>query len=380
MRSIRTSRCPASTAARQHHPAPSGELLVQRRRDAVGRRGDRDRVERSAVGRAAGPVADPHLDVVGGPSARAPARARAASAGIRSIESDARRESSRTAAAYPEPVPTSSTASSPSSASSSHIVATMKGCEIVWSSPIGSAASSYAALRELDRHERLARHAAHRVEHALVRDPPPPELALDHPGAERLPSRACSPSVTPRAASRRTARRRRSARARPARRRRCSSAAGPATPCSQDRDERVARDERAVRAAAAVVAAAEVLELPSLRPRTRRRRRRSGIGALRSRARPRPGGRGSPGRRRSGRRPRRAGARRRRAARRARRPRGTGRPRPTARRRAARPASALPARRRRSGRGAPRGSTPRRASPARAAACLRAARPGHTAV
>ena len=50
----------------------------------------------------------------------------------------------------------------------------------------GSAASSYARSASCARDERLARDALHRGEHALVRDPPPAELALHHPGAALL--------------------------------------------------------------------------------------------------------------------------------------------------------------------------------------------------
>ncbi len=47
-----------------------------------------------------------------------------------------------TAAEYPEPVPTSSTSSEPSSSSAWQIAATIQGWEIVCSSPIGSAESA----------------------------------------------------------------------------------------------------------------------------------------------------------------------------------------------------------------------------------------------
>jgi len=47
-----------------------------------------------------------------------------------------------TAAAYPEPAPTSSTRSVGSSSAASIICATMKGCEIVWPRPMGKGESS----------------------------------------------------------------------------------------------------------------------------------------------------------------------------------------------------------------------------------------------
>src|SRR5438105_5403662 len=74
-------------------------------------------------------------------------RACAASSGIRSSECTSWANSARTAAWYPEPVPTSRTRSCPRRCSSAQMRATMYGCEIVWSAPIGSAASSYARSR-----------------------------------------------------------------------------------------------------------------------------------------------------------------------------------------------------------------------------------------
>src|SRR5436309_913248 len=55
--------------------------------------------------------------------------------------------SARTAAWYPEPVPTSSTRCPGRTAVASQIRATMYGCEIVWPWPMGRAASSYARRR-----------------------------------------------------------------------------------------------------------------------------------------------------------------------------------------------------------------------------------------
>ena len=56
----------------------------------------------------------------------------------------------------------------------------MYGCEIVWSWPIGSAASAYARRPLLAGDEELPRHAFHRSEHALVDDVPCAQLVVDH--------------------------------------------------------------------------------------------------------------------------------------------------------------------------------------------------------
>src|SRR5439155_10215076 len=64
---------------------------------------------------------------------------------MRSSENTRAPSSASTAVWYPEPVPTSSTRSSPSASSSASLMrATMYGCEIVWRAPIGSGVSSYA--------------------------------------------------------------------------------------------------------------------------------------------------------------------------------------------------------------------------------------------
>jgi hypothetical protein len=52
------------------------------------------------------------------------------------------RDPAEDGAAYPEPVPMSSTVSPPSRSSASIIRATMYGCEIVWSASMGSGESS----------------------------------------------------------------------------------------------------------------------------------------------------------------------------------------------------------------------------------------------
>ena len=76
------------------------------------------------------------------PWERRTSAAASASAGWRSIVITSEANSERTAAEYPEPVPTSSTRSPPPSASAWQIAATIQGCEIVWPSAIGRAASA----------------------------------------------------------------------------------------------------------------------------------------------------------------------------------------------------------------------------------------------
>ena len=88
--------------------------------------------------------------------------------------------SASTAAWYPEPVPTSSTRSVPSRSRSEQIVATTNGCEIVWRLADRKRAVVVGVAAEALRHEEFPRHAAHRVEHALVGDSTAAELPLDH--------------------------------------------------------------------------------------------------------------------------------------------------------------------------------------------------------
>src|SRR5437899_11160620 len=69
---------------------------------------------------------------------------------MRSSENTRAPSSASTAVWYPEPVPTSSTRSSPSASSNASLMrATMYGCEIVWRAPMGSGVSSYACARRL---------------------------------------------------------------------------------------------------------------------------------------------------------------------------------------------------------------------------------------
>ena len=111
-------------------------------------------------------------------------------------------------------------ARSRSSPSAWQIAATTHGWEIVCPSPIGSAESRVGAAAQALVDEQLARHLRHRREHALVVDPAPAELALDHPLAlvgviGRQNARKCTRAVAAaRARSRDHGRRRRRRRAR----------------------------------------------------------------------------------------------------------------------------------------------------------------------
>ena len=77
-------------------------------------------------------------------------------------------------------MPTSSTRSGPSSSSSSAIRATIQGWEIVWPSADPQRAVAVGVAAQLVGHELLARHLGHRLQHPLVGDLAPAQLALDH--------------------------------------------------------------------------------------------------------------------------------------------------------------------------------------------------------
>ena len=134
-------------AADRNDEAAAGlELLVQGRRQPGRGRGDGDRAERGVLRVTERPVADvdDHSLVAGGGERRAGAL------GERRVPLDRVHlggELGEHGGLVSEPVPTSSTRSLPRSASISQIRATMYGWEIVWPSPIGSAASSYARSR-----------------------------------------------------------------------------------------------------------------------------------------------------------------------------------------------------------------------------------------
>src|SRR5262249_50557216 len=120
--------------------------------------------------------------------------------------------------------------------------ATMYGCEIVWSEPIGSAASSYAC----------ARTASGTKSSRGTRD-----IAASTRSSSMPRARSCSPTIELRSDDSRVCH------MGDQRGRDVGDALGSGVDAdSHDRDDRVALDERAVAAAACVVSAAEIDELP----------------------------------------------------------------------------------------------------------------------
>ena len=81
---------------------------------------------------------------------------------------------------YAEPVPISSTVSSPRSASISVMRATMYGCEMVWPRTSGSGVSSYAPARHASGTNSWRGTLRMRVEHARALDVAGDDLCIDH--------------------------------------------------------------------------------------------------------------------------------------------------------------------------------------------------------
>ena len=214
-RSIRTSRCPPLP--------PTGSTIRPRRRAArrapahlLGRRRDRDRVERRAVGRAEAAVADSHLDgAVPGQLERPP----------------------RAGGQHGDPLDRDDPAGelvehrrrvAGAGADVEHALAAVELEELAHRRDderlgdrlVLADRERRVVVRvrgDLDRDERLTGDAPHRGQHALVGDPPATELSLDHTGSGPPQSGSRLP-ITRRGAPRTPARRRRSARARRARR------------------------------------------------------------------------------------------------------------------------------------------------------------------
>ncbi len=190
---ISSSRRPRRDRADQR--GAGRELLDQRRRRlALRRRRDRDPAERRAVGRAPRPVADAHLDVVVAQLGERRGAGRARRLGSARSSRPAAHSRDSTAAAYPDPVPTSSTVSSPRSSSS---------CAHAGDDP---RLRDRLALADAQRpvavgapalvvgHEQLARHLGHRRQHALVLDAAAAQLALHH---ARARVSGCSSGAVP---------------------------------------------------------------------------------------------------------------------------------------------------------------------------------------